>query len=157
MNKHVSTAAGIIIIGAMALAGWWFVSRKTGIASPAAVLKSAVTAEPIPVMTKLRIEAGKGMTYTVSAPGNKVPGRLYGRWTSQGKTAGIKGATDDSLVGFRLVGPDNKVVEKSDHPSAGNFNLRFDAPGNYTFEFDNAGVVRSTARVVEFDGTYQPD
>jgi hypothetical protein len=143
----------VIMVGALFVGGWWFVSRKIAIASPAAL----VTASPIPVTDRLNIEAGKGMTYSVTPPQGKVPGWLSGRWTCKGKSAGIKGAHDDSLVAFKIVGPDNKVIEKLDHQGCGNFKLRFDGPGAYTFVFDNSGIIRSSARVVEIDGTYQPD
>ena len=77
-------------------------------------------------------------------------------WTS-GKRAGIKGANDDTLVGFTLRGPDNKVIQTLDHPTSGNFSVRCDAPGVYTFVFDNTGIIRSSARKVSIKGTYQPD
>lgn len=151
--KRTSSLAALAVVGALFLGGWWLVSRKTAIASPAAL----VTAAPIPVTDRLTIEAGKGMTYSVTPPHGKVPGWFTGRWTCKGKSAGIKGAHDDSLVAFKIVGPDDKVIEKLDHQGRGNFKLRFDGPGAYTFVFDNSGIIRSSARVVEIDGTYQPD
>jgi hypothetical protein len=155
--KRKSTLVGTLVICAVIVGGWWFASRKTSIASPAAALKAAVSAEPIPVKRTIRIEPNHVQEWPFSPPGGKVPGRLYGHWSCQGKTAGIAGAHDDSLVSFKLVGPDNKTIQELDHPTDGNFDIRFDSPGIYTFEFNNGGIVRSSARVVEFEGTYQPD
>lgn len=152
-----TSVVGTLVVGAVAFGGWWFLSRKTAIASLADAFKAAVTAQPIPFKDRVEIAAARGAVYNVTPPGGKVPGRLYGRWTSKGVSAGIRGAKDDTLVGFKIVGPDNTLVEKLDHPTGGNFNIRFDTPGVYTFTFDNSGIIRSSARVVEIDGTYQPD
>src|SRR5882672_4642004 len=106
--KIARALIGVVILVGLALGGWWFLSRKTGVPSPGSVLAPS----PIAYKEKLTIEAGKFMNYTISAPNGKAPGRLYGRWMSRGSSAGVKGATDDTLVGFKLVGPDNKVLEK---------------------------------------------
>jgi hypothetical protein len=152
--RQTRVAASLAIVAVLAVAGWWFISRKTAVASPTSI----VAASPIPVRDTLRVEANHAMTYTLTPPQGKLPGWLSGRWTCTGKSAGIKGANDDSLIGFSIVGPDNNVIEKLDrHPTSGNFKLRFDGPGAYTFTFDNSGIIRSSARVVELSGTYQPD
>jgi hypothetical protein len=119
--------------------------------------KSAVTAAPVPLKETLRIEPNYEKVWPLSAPGGKFPGRLTGHWSCRGKTAGIAGAHDDSLVSFKLVGPDNKTIQQAPRPTDGNFDIRIDGPGVYTFTFNNGGVLRSSARVVEFEATYQPD
>lgn len=153
-----STWVGTLIVCGLILGGWWFVSRKTIIASPLATLQSAVSTAPIPIKHTIKIEPNYIQTWTFSAVASKVPGRLYGHWSCQGKSAGIRGAHNDTLVSFKLVGPDNRViVQEPKHPVEGNFDVRIDSPGVYTFEFNNGGIIRSSARVVKVDATYQPD
>lgn len=156
MNRK-STWGTTLGICALILGVWWFVSRNTIVPSPAAAFRTAVAAGPIPIKEKIQIPANYEQTWPLSAPGGKYPGRLSGHWYSRGKTAGIPGAVSDSLVSFKLVGPDNRTIQRMDHPTEGNFDIRFDGPGVYTFIFNNGGILRSSARVVEFDGTYQPD
>lgn len=156
MNRK-STWGSTLGICAVILGVWWYVSRKTIMPSPVAAFTAAVSAEPIRVKQTIRIEPNYERTWPFSPPGGKFPGRLSGHWSCQGKTAGIPGAHDDSLVSFKLVGPDNRTIQRLDHPNGGNFDIRFDGPGVYTFTFNNGGILRSSARVVEFDGTYQPD
>lgn len=156
--QRKSTWAATLTVCGLILGSWWFVSRKTIIASPLATLQSAVSATPIPIKQTLEIEPNYVQPWTFAAPAGKVPGRLYGRWSCQGKGAGLRGAHDDTLVSFKLIGPDNKViVNEPKHPIDGNFDVRIDSPGEYTFEFNNGGIIRSSARVVKVDATYQPD
>lgn len=152
--KRQSTWITTLIICGLIVGGWWVLSRKTIMASPLATLTAAT---PVPIKQAIRVEPNRVMTWPISAPDGKFPGRLYGHWTCRGKAAGIQGAHDDSLVAFKLVGPDNRIIQQSNHPFEGNFDLHVTGPGVYTFEFSNAGLLRSSARVIEFDGTYQPD
>jgi hypothetical protein len=144
-------------IFAAILGVWWFVSRKTMIPSPAAAFTAIVKAEPITIQETIRIQPDSEKMWNFSAPAGKYPGRLTGHWTCRGKSAGILSAHDDSLVSFKLVGPDNRTIQHLDHPTAANVDIRVDGPGVYTFTFNNGGILRPSARVVEFDGTYQPD
>jgi hypothetical protein len=57
--------------------------------------------------------SGKGIVYNVSPPGGKVPGRLYGRWISKGSSAGIKGAADDTLIGFTISARTTRSLRSS--------------------------------------------
>jgi len=140
------------VLGVIAMAGWWFASRKMAIASPATIF----AASPIAVTKSLTVPPNQVVAFPWAGPEGKVPGRLFGQWTSHGASAGIKGANDDQLTRFVLRGPDNRVIQTVENPTAGNFSVRFDAPGTYTFEFDNTGAFRSP-RSVQFEGTYQPD
>ena len=145
--------AGLILIFAGILGGWWFVSRRTGAPGP----REIIQARPIPIKDTVDVEAGHSVKYTFTVPAGKAPGLLQGHWSAQGKSANIKGATDDTLVGFTLRGPDNNVIQSLDHPTSGNFSSRCGAAGAYTFEFSNAGIIRSSSRRVTIDGSYQPD
>jgi len=143
----------LVMLGGIGVGGWWVASRKNVIASPASLL----AATPIPLQKTLKVEPGQSVSHTFAVPSDKLPGRLQGHWTCKGSSAGIKGAKDDTLVAAQLRGPDNKVMQEYDHPTAGNFSIRITAPGIYTFTFDNSGLVRSTPRMVEIEGAYQPD
>jgi hypothetical protein len=104
----------------------------------------------------LTVAPGMENSIQISFPRSKSPGWLRGKWTVRDAAAMGKGAHDDSLVGFVLTAPSGKIVQNQDHPISGNFAERYTG-GTYTFTFDNAGWVRSSGRVVTFDGTYQPD
>ena len=156
MNRK-STWGTTLGVCAVILVVWWFVSRKTIMPSPVAAFQAAVTAEPIHLREKIRVDANYEQPWRFTPPGGKYPGRFTGHWSCRGKTAGISGAHDDTLVAFTLVGPDNRTIQKLDHPTDGNFDIRLDGPGGYTFMFNNCGILRSSARVVQFEGTYQPD
>ena len=110
-----------------------------------------------PVKDEFTVKRGRQMEYTFKTPAGKAPGHLHGHWTARGKSADIDGATDDTLVKFTLRGPDDKVIEKLDHPTSGNFDVHFTEAGACTFVFDNSGIVRSSGRVVIFDGVYDQD
>ena len=152
--KHLNVLVKTLAIGVVS-AGGWLAIHQTSAAAPA-VSRLADAPAPTPIKETIQVEAKKNATYTFTAPAGKIPGRLYGRWTCKGKSADIKGAHDDKLVGFKLIGPDNKVIMKLDHPEFGNFDIKIDGPGAYTFEFDNSGIIRNSGRVVEIDGKYEP-
>jgi hypothetical protein len=111
---------------------------------------------PLSVKEKIDIAARTNATYVFTAPSGKFPGRFHGRWICKGKSAGITGAHDDSLVKFKLIGPDSETIETLDHPSLEDFDVTIENAGSYTFEFFNTGIIRSSARIVELEGTYQP-
>lgn len=104
-----------------------------------------------------QVEAGKTLNNWIEIPSSTVPGDLNGSWVSTGKSAGIKGANDDSLVNFQLLDVEGKVIQKIDHPVSGTIKYRVTVPGKYTMIFSNAGFVRSSARNVELKATYTPD
>jgi len=101
------------------------------------------------------VQARGMFDYHISIGG---PGRLYGYWTSAGRSARIPGATDDTLASYDLRGPQNRVIlEQRDRPLTANFDFHTDIPGVYTFEFFNNGLLRNSARNIDFHGTFQPD
>jgi hypothetical protein len=103
----------------------------------------------------LTVEPGKVLSFRLDNPKGLPVGWWHGHWVCSGSSAGIPGATDDTLVRFTLRGPDNKVVEKLGHPVSGNFDVRYRGDGTYTFEFDNAGIVRSSKRLVRITATFE--
>jgi hypothetical protein len=142
----------LVVLGVVIVGAWWALSRTTGIISPKAAIAEARSRA---INQTFSVQAGYEHTYAVEF--RNIPGRLSGHWSSQGKSAGIKGATDDSLVAFKLIGPNNNTLHNLDHQNGGNFDVRIDSPGRYTFAFDNSGIIRSSARNVSLDATYQPD
>ena len=135
----------LVAIAAIAFGCWWFFARQTGMVPlPAQVFQ----AKPIPVSKTFTVDAGRQITWTLPPPQGKTPGTFQGQWSSCGKSAGIKRATDDTLVGFRLLGPNSNTIQSLDHPTSGNFSARYDGSGSYTLVFDNSGFVRSSAREV---------
>ena len=98
----------------------------------------------------------EGMVWTLSFKPDKTPGRLTGHWASFGKAHNIKGATDDTLVAFEIKGSDNRILQKLDYPTDGNFDIKYSG-GDITFVFDNQGIVRNSDRDVTLTGSYQPD
>ena len=149
------------------VAGWWLESHKSDAASPTALLQrleqntdshqsGMLGASVISFEQTLRIEPNRATTFNFIAP--KVPGFLYGEWKSVGKSAGIAGATDDTLIAFKIVGPDKKIIEKDNHhPVSGSFKIRIESAGQYSLIFDNSGIIRSSAREVQVTGIYRPD
>jgi hypothetical protein len=149
-----TTVLTFALLLAMGLGAWYLFARKVFlIPSPGSLMR----ATPIPVKDNIDVPAGKLMNWTFSTPDGRTPGLLQGTWHCSGASAGISGAQDDTLVGFTLRGPDDKVLEQLDHPISGNFSLRFEAPGKCTFVFDNGGIIRSSMRKVRIEGTYHPD
>ncbi|HET6250157.1 MAG TPA: hypothetical protein VFE47_20875 [Tepidisphaeraceae bacterium] len=101
----------------------------------------------------ITVPAGRVFDLPLSFPAERTPGRIRGHWTSQGKSAGIAGAKDDTLVKFTIRGSNNAVLQRLDHPVSGNFDIRY-AGGTFTLTFDNSGIVRSSGRVVSVEWTY---
>lgn len=152
-NKRALIAlAGFLVV---ILAVVVFVRYRSGSRHP---ISGLIKAQPQPVRSSDSVKPNFIGTYTLDFRTDQVPGMLTGSWRSQGKTAGIKGAMDDTLIAFRLKGPNNEVLQQQqDHPTSGNFSVRVMRAGRYTFEFDNSGLIRSTSRQYSLDGTYQPD
>lgn len=152
-NKRALIAlAGFLIV---ILAVVVFVRFRSGNPHP---ISSLVKSPPLPVRHSDTVKPNFVHTYTLDISADHVPGTLSGSWDCKGKSAGIKGAIDDTLIAFRLKGANNEVLQQMpDHPRSGNFSLRVTRPGRYTFEFDNGGILRATPRQVSIDGTYQPD
>jgi hypothetical protein len=148
----------LFILLSIGVAIWWVYARTTGnLVSPAEVAKAAVTPRPISYNATLRIEPMYVSEWPVEIPLSKTPGRLYGSWHSRGKSAGISGASDDTLIGYELRGPNNAIIATTDHPTSGNFDVRYETPGVYRFVFKNSGLIRSSAREVIINATYQQD
>jgi hypothetical protein len=123
---------------------------KSPFASPGSILAPL----PIPFHHTVTVPANKECELPLSFDYAKAPGRLNGHWNSQGSSANIKGATDDTLASFKFTDPTNLVVEHRDNPTSGNFNVKYTG-GAYTMTFDNTG--HGTERTVTVEGTYQPD
>jgi hypothetical protein len=104
---------------------------------------------------RFTVPAGYIYTYRVNINGT---GRLYGYWTSAGRTAGIASATDDTLVSYDLRGPRDRIIlQETNHPLSANFDFHTDVRGVYTFEFVNRGLLRSSARNIDLHAAFQPD
>ena len=157
------------VLGSLIVAGWWFKSHKSDAASPTALIhrleqttevrqSGRLDDHPITVKQTFHIEPHHVTTFNFVPPKDKVPGILSGEWKSVGKSAGIAGAKDDTLIAFKIIGPGKTIIEKQDHhPVGGGFKIRIDSSAQYTLIFDNSGIVRSSAREVQLNGTYQPD
>jgi len=144
----------LVVVAAAIFGAWYFIGRKS-IAVPTP--KQFLSASPVPINQTVTIASGKEIDWTFSAPAGKTPGVFQGHWTCRGKSADIKGATDDTLVAFKLLDPNNKVVQHDDHAVTGNFKVHCDDSGTYTLVFDNSGIIRSSDRNVVIDASYQPD
>jgi len=118
-------------------------------------VRSFIRPGPVPISESIAVEPNTSTLYRFEVKPEGLPGRLSGHWTSRGKSAGIAGATDDTLVGFWIKDPNNQIVQYLDHQFEGNFSLSVAVPGTYTFEFGNAGILRSSKRVVELEGQYE--
>jgi hypothetical protein len=105
---------------------------------------------------RFKVKAGRVYELRLSSPDKARRWHLHGHWTCTGASAEIDGAADDTLVRFVLRGPDDKVIEQRNHPTSGNFSVNYDEPGTYTFLFDNSGIIRSSSREIEFEGTFDP-
>jgi hypothetical protein len=148
MNPGKLRRVGIVLA---ILACWWCMSRQTPFPSPSWVFAAA----PIPINQTFTIPRGQEYQWTFSCPQSKTPGRLYGHWSSRGASDSLKYAMDDTLVGFTITDPNNKVLQQLSHQVSGNFDVRYEG-GVYTFTFSD-GVLRPSARIVTLEGTYQPD
>jgi hypothetical protein len=157
---NIKISAGGLIVAAILTGHWYF---STPAPDKAAQVSSAATAiadvvagqQTIPLKQTVTVEPGRFATYSWEF--SKTPGRLYGSWISQGRSANIRGATDDTLVSFKLVGANNEILQNLDHPASGNFDIHITSPGRYTFWMGNTGMLRSSSRVVTIDATYKPD
>lgn len=150
-----TTSALIVAMFAVVLGG-----PLCGGPAPAQVARGdspAVAADDLSLTKEFRVRANRVYELRVSKPDGKGPWHLHGHWKCQGRSADIEGATDDTLVRFALRGPDDKVVEELKHPVSGNFSIHFTEPGTYTFIFDNSGIIRSSARLITVEGTFEPD
>lgn len=157
-NLKSLTGCAVIIGGIAAfllLAGiaWWLFSRTTGIGNPTALLKPA----PTVLDQTFTLDAHQFFSIPVVVQSGRVPGTLQGHFSVRGKSAGIAGATDDTLVDFYIKGPNNERLNGLDHPTDGNFSIKVTAPATYTLVFSNAGIIRSSGRRVTLTGKYQPD
>src|SRR5437660_455444 len=137
-SMKIKTSAGVLII-IVALFVFWYLlmpnrDKGTHLSGAVAAVNNAIHGpQPIPVKDSATVEAGKGRTCSYEFP--KTPGRLFGHWSSKGKSAQIRGATDDTIVAFQLIGPNNNILHNLDHATGGNFDIRIDSPGRYTFVF----------------------
>jgi hypothetical protein len=121
-----------------------------------AVRGDAAPDNALRVARTFKVKVGRAYELRLSSPDKTRRWHLHGHWTCRGVSAEVGGATDDTLVRFVLRGPDDKIIETRDHPTSGNFSVNYDEPGTYTFVFDNSGIVRSSSREVEFEGTFDP-
>lgn len=78
------------------------------------------------------------------------PGRLVLRWNVQGRSAGISGAQDDLLIGYRLLAPNGSVIARRGKHVQEQKEIVIREPGQYKLVFSNAGILRSTARRVSY-------
>lgn len=143
----------VFLVLLIVIPSWWILSKVTGVPGPKTILKGT----PITIKKTILVPSGKLISYTITPPSSKIPGWLYGSFSVSGARAGIKGATDDTLVGFHILDPKNNILNRLDHPATGSFSLRVETPGTYTFVFDNAGIIRMSDRKVTFDMEYLPD
>ena len=150
--------AALCLLTTVALAWWgWMSIVHPGVPSPMTVLRAVSTPKPESLDKNLSIASGMADTWRITLSADKTPGRMCGYWTSEGKTAGIRGAQDDTLVSYALRGPNNQVLASLDHPASSNFDVHCVNPGVYTFEFNNSGLLRSSTRNVTIHLTYQAD
>jgi hypothetical protein len=133
---------------------WFVMARATG-AKPTPLVNAITGRTPIILDDKFTVNQNYVMNKTLNI--DRVPGLLVGNFLARGKSVGIKGAQDDTLVAFHILGPNNQRLNELDHPIRGNFSIRVTSPGTYTLVFSNGGIIRSTAREVTLDGKYQPE
>ncbi len=97
------------------------------------------------------VQSGERWVGTVIA--TNAEGRLRGRWKSDGS---MHDGSTDTMVFVTVLGPDESVMQQYDHESEGTFDLPTSLTGTYGIVFDNVGIVRSTARSVQFELVYEP-
>ena len=141
-----------VSIVVVCLAGLYVLCRK----SPFAATGSMLSPMSVPIHQTFTVESNQQYQLTLPSPQLEPARWLRGHWTVEGKSANIKGATDDTLVSFTLTGPNSETLERQDHPMSGNFAIRC-LGGEYSMTFNNTGILRSSNRMVTVDGTYQPD
>src|ERR1700734_1208025 len=107
--RRVAVWTGIVI-------AWWCLSRKSPLQSPG----SAIITHPIQIKRTVTVAPGMESNLQISFPPSKTPGWLRGTWTVKGATGNVRGAHDDSLVGFVLTAPNGKIIQNRAHPLTGN-------------------------------------
>ncbi len=153
--KKYTGAIALLIIGAVVVGGFlWCAKHPTAV--NAALSGKSAERKSFPISDAITIQPGYVQTLRYSFPADKTPGKFQGYWQVEGKSGHLKGATDDTLTGFSLLGPNNDALQKLTSPTSGNFSIRYEG-GMYTFSFENSGFLRSSPRTVTFTGTYQPD
>ncbi|HZK82463.1 MAG TPA: hypothetical protein VFC46_15380, partial [Humisphaera sp.] len=115
-----------------------------------------VAQAPITGKETVTIRRGKLYNLPLSFEPNITPGRLTGHWESEGKSAHLRGANDDTIVAFTIRDSKNARVVQQLHTVSGKFDARYDG-GVYTLTFSNADLLRSSARNITIEWTYQPD
>ena len=134
--KNASTWIGVVIIGAMAFGIWWFITpegQSVKLPNVASAMSQMVKQpEPKTLKETFKVEPGKVREFYIEF--REIPGRFYDSWSARGASAKISGANDDTLVRFKLLGPNNETLQDLDHP--------------YTFVMDNGGILRMSERVV---------
>lgn len=145
--KSPALFAVLLLLGLGGVA--WFFLRSQGVASPAALLKP----QPVPFRSSFDVKPNYSQSYSLDFKASDVPSRVTGEWTSR-RPPGA-GGLDDTLVAFKLKGPNNENLQTLDHPTGGTFSFSVKTPGTYTFVFDNSGVIRMTPRHIEISGQRQ--
>jgi hypothetical protein len=143
--RRVAVWSGIVV-------AWWCLSRTSPVESPASI----IAIHPISIKRTLTVLPGTEGRMQLSFAASKTPGWLRGTWSVKDVSSMGKRSHDDSLVGFVMTAPNGKIIQNRDHPLSGNFAEHYTG-GTYTLTFDNANWVRSSPRVVTFEGTYLPD
>lgn len=139
------------------LVGGYFLFRRT---------VKAVT-PPIAIHETIRVAAGQELHYQLRF--DSAPGRLHGQWRSSredyvmkdvagNEISKTKSGLTDSLVGFRILGPDGRVLhQQQESTSLGYFDIKVTRTGLHTVVLNNAGAFRSTPRSVEISAIYDLD
>lgn len=97
---------------------------------------------------KVVIPAGQRLTIPISAD---YPGTLRGTWHSKAISAF---AAHDKLVKFSITGPNNKILLSQESDTIGSFSIQIKETGTYFLHFNNASLIRATAREVEYEYVY---
>jgi len=157
--QKTKASIGLGIIGGVALGVWFCIAPRGATLSVPNVASAVMQAVSGPLKQSIHesvtIQAGRAYTLSYEFP--RTPGRLYGSWGCRGSSAGIRNATDDTLVAFKLIGPNDEILQRVDYQAEGNFDIRINSPGRYTFVLDNGGIVRMSPRVAQIDAMYESD
>lgn len=114
------------------------------------VLPQKVDAGPGFQTLKKSVVIPSGKTSGVEFEINAVPGTLKATWTSLGSKVNLPGATDDTLIGCTLFGPDGRRVFEVGKHQRGDQRIEVRDAGKYRLEFSNVGILRSSARRVTY-------
>lgn len=95
-----------------------------------------------------------GTTQTMSFTPTMVPGTLSGTWRSSGTAYG---ALTNSITELRVLAPGDRLLKSFQNASSGQFVVKIDSPGTYTFAMDNKGLLVRNARKVFIEGEFRPD